>query len=539
MNMNYKQENVIDYKGKSISKKNAKKFIINKQPVWFEKGVTCFELEDPVDNNKKKWVHILSPSIAYFVDENRWEWKNKLMYYNTPLVYGIYNYKSDEGYFTYDYKTTVLLRVHLHTKPKFCISKEVALQLGYDEFYHDGYFYNRSNLSITDIEYLRNNRINKNSFQYFDNDVVNATQNQYYNATKSNLFKKVINTYNNTLDESTAEDKLLASFIPYSLGLEFETSNGNIPERSIYGLGLIPLKDGSITNYEYTTIPLQGSKGINSIRKICEELTNRCTMDYKCSFHLHLGGLNYTAENTIASYKLFYYLQDELLSLFPLYKTEDYKITEKNYCKKLNAFPNLFQDNKSTLDKFNTVLGFLNSFKPYCNVLNSDAKVFNLDQETINNLNHLIDPDNNAKWNVYSRYFLVNLNPFVYGPRTIENRLHTPTFNQTKILSWILINTAILNYIDLNSKLLIEAKEDFEITLNDVITEGFSKNEHPCKNELIKYLISYLDFRKGEMKLASNKMDIYAQEIEKDKPFRFDTNNMFDLIINKNSYVTT
>ena len=97
MNMNYKQENVIDYKGKSISKKNAKKFIINKQPVWFEKGVTCFELEDPVDNNKKKWVHILNPSIAYYVDENRWEWKNKLMYWNTPLVYGIYNYKSDEG----------------------------------------------------------------------------------------------------------------------------------------------------------------------------------------------------------------------------------------------------------------------------------------------------------------------------------------------------------------------------------------------------------------------------------------------------------
>jgi hypothetical protein len=222
-----------------------------------------------------------------------------------------------------------------------------------------------------------------------------------------------------------------------------------------------------------------------------------------------------------------------------LYKTEAYKITEKNYCKQLNAFGNLFQDNKSTLDKFNTVLGFLNSLKPYCNMLNSDAKVFDTDQETINNLNHLIDPDNNAKWNVYSRYFLVNLNPFVYGPRTIENRLHTPTFNQTKILSWILINTAILNYIDLNSKLLIEAKEDFEVTLNDVITEGFSKNEHPCKNELIKYLISYLDFRKGEMKLASNKMDIYAQEIEKDKTFRFDTNNMFDLIINKNSYVTT
>lgn len=535
--MNYKQENVIDYQGKSIPKKNAKKFIINKNPVWFEKGVTCFELEDLIDPLKTRWVNILNPNLAYLVLENQYVWKAKV-----PLDYtkGIYNYKEDIGYFPYDYKTTVLLKKHHGSGTTFCISKEVALQLGYDEFYFDGIYYKRENLSAEEINYLKQNRINKTNFEYYDKSLFQATSNQYYNATKSVIYKKVVESYNNNNLNITAEDKLLASFIPYSLGLEFETSNGKVPERYIYDLGLIPLKDGSITNYEYTTIPLSGAKGISTIKSICEELTNRCTLDYKCSFHLHLGGLNVTMANTVAAYKLFYYIQDELLSLFPLYKQEDFKITEKNYCKLLLGYPLLF-GKLDLIDKFNVILGFLNTLNNDSFTLNTKAYVDkNFTDSKITNLHHYIDPGNNAKWNVYSRYFLVNLNPFIYGPSTIENRLHTPTTNQTKILCWILINTAILNYISDNQVDLVNADFNYKLTLNQIISEGFKNNNHPCKNDLVKYLQSYIEFRKKEMKLAIDKNNIYADEITKDKDYKFETNNnMFDLIINKiKSYVT-
>ena len=50
--------------------------------------------------------------------------------------------------------------------------------------------------------------------------------------------------------------------LKYSFGFEFETSGGNIPLEELYRTGLMPLRDGSISEHEYTIIPLVGDFGL-------------------------------------------------------------------------------------------------------------------------------------------------------------------------------------------------------------------------------------------------------------------------------------
>ena len=53
----------------------------------------------------------------------------------------------------------------------------------------------------------------------------------------------------------------LAKYLKYTFGLEFETSQGYVPEDVCYRDGLIPLRDGSITGPEYSTVVLKGGEG--------------------------------------------------------------------------------------------------------------------------------------------------------------------------------------------------------------------------------------------------------------------------------------
>jgi hypothetical protein len=109
----------------------------------------------------------------------------------------------------------------------------------------------------------------------------------------------------------------------YSFGLEFETINGFIPNRLCRKLGLIPLRDGSISGLEYVTIPLEGKLGLQTVLESVRELKKRTDYDNDCSLHLHIGNIPRTEKYFLSIYKLLFLLQDELYNMFPIYKKDN------------------------------------------------------------------------------------------------------------------------------------------------------------------------------------------------------------------------
>jgi hypothetical protein len=192
----------------------------------------------------------------------------------------------------------------------------------------------------------------------------------------------------------------------YTFGLEFETRNGYLSKPITKKLGLIPLKDGSLRlndgkePYEFVTIPLSGYKGISTLDNVCKVLSDRTIFDQKCSLHLHLGNVPYDELFIISFMKLIISIQEELLTLFPLYKTNSELIgNSKNYCKllPLEIKPKTISDfnRMSKLDieeyiseNFNNIYRFV-----------SDGQTPNKDYNR-RILNH---PSHGQKWNIHSR----------------------------------------------------------------------------------------------------------------------------------------
>lgn len=258
------------------------------------------------------------------------------------------------------------------------------------------------------------------------------------------LFSKVDNSkYTKNLLPSNNTFYLIDK---YSFGLEIETSNGIIPEHKCRQLGLIPLRDGSIGGHEYTTIPMIGNKGINLLINQFKTVEKYCELNKECSLHVHFGNFEYDEVTTVRLYNLLYYLQDELGKMFPyyIYNTGAYKTSGKDYCKK---FP-----------------------KPVVNIthlydrLSASNAIWNGNFH----LNHPLDPQKNQKWNNNCRYYFCNMINIMFGesPKTVEFRMHTPTFNHTKVINWMFICMSILNFAE---KMDISETEMKGISLKDVI----------------------------------------------------------------------
>lgn len=213
----------------------------------------------------------------------------------------------------------------------------------------------------------------------------------------------------------------------YTFGLEFETSKGYLPEEVCYQAGLIPLRDGSISGIEYATIPMDGKTGFDLLKYQTEVLREYTDFDKECSLHIHIGGLPVTPNHLLVLYKLAYYLQEELYNYIPGYSfnTSQYKASGKDYCKKINEY-----------NKFSDLYEYLSG--GYSSYLGS------LEQ------NHPVDRDRQAKWNIKSRYNYLNIinMAFYKGPKTVEFRFLRPTYNFNKIVNWLYIFNAILQYTE-------------------------------------------------------------------------------------------
>lgn len=211
--------------------------------------------------------------------------------------------------------------------------------------------------------------------------------------------------------------------LPYTFGMEFETSGGYIPEDDLYRVGLIPLRDGSITGLEYSTIVLGGNKGLNALREQIKVLKEYTIFDKECSLHIHYGSFNVTPEVLLRLNNLFA-TSDISDFLVPwAFNTSRYKKNGKDYCIR-NTYFTSFEGLYSSL------VG-----RPYFGSLAQP---------------HPADTSGDRKWNITTRYKGLNLiNALCYNnAKTAEFRCLRPTYNFDKILIWLFVFGAFVKYAE-------------------------------------------------------------------------------------------
>ena len=215
----------------------------------------------------------------------------------------------------------------------------------------------------------------------------------------------------------------LAKFMPYTFGIEYETSMGYIPQDVCFRNGLIPLRDGSISGLEYSTTVMQGNDGLNLVYQQLEALRKFTYFNKECSLHVHMGGYPIDPMAIYALYRVCYFLQEEMAEFLPdwTFETSKYKKSGKDYCHKLANYKTFGELYKNIAQQ-----KFMGS----------------LEQP------HPRDEERSHKWDCTSRYTCVNLlNLMCYDKcKTVEFRFLRPTYNFKKIYYWLAIFNAILKY---------------------------------------------------------------------------------------------
>lgn len=146
--------------------------------------------------------------------------------------------------------------------------------------------------------------------------------------------------FNNQQKIAKDADYKLGKRLKYTFGLEFETSMGYIPEKVCFRDGLIPLRDGSITGLEYSTVVMEGNGGLNLLSQQLETLKKYTNYNKECSLHIHFGGFPMDPDKIYNLYLLCKKLEDEIQHYTPEYTfyTANYKNSGKDYCKKLDSY---------------------------------------------------------------------------------------------------------------------------------------------------------------------------------------------------------
>lgn len=316
-----------------------------------------------------------------------------------------------------------------------------------------------------------------------------------------------------TFDESVF-DKYLFN---YKMGLEIETDMGYLPENLYYKMGCVPLKDGSITGTEITTV-LYPAK-MRAYEKLFDYCSRFTSASHNNSLHVNLSGFKNSAEFRVALYILYYRIQQEILQFTPIYKRSLAYFTSKqggpkDHCKPMESLGIVRRYDENTLIKDLkeadiAIFKFLNN-----GIYNSD---FNLDTRR-----HI--KDGGHKWDMSNRYYALNLLPLYFGnieSSRVEFRIHSGTVNKYKAVSWIYICTAIINFVEKNAKRILLGKD--KITLDDILQESFDNSSEG--SFLYHYLQEYIRERtEKNMRYVVKGVDEnpYGDEFMVDNTFLFE-----------------
>ena len=320
-----RQEFVTTITGAQAKRSNC---ITNKETgVYYEKNISCFQID--MGDGRLIWHRIDNGKIGWNCESKRWELIKYLE--NSSLLKGFYNTSLQQGWFKKSEETVYLKEVVYQSSSTPCIDANTALKLGYIECLHDEYFYNKKNMNSADVKYITTPQIVKYGRDFEFN----------YNAADNNSsFRNIKEAYSRIeIPISNRTHDVSKMLFGKSFGIEIESRNGSLPQKLLNKLGLVPLKDGSLRldngaePYEYATVPFYGAKGLETIKNICAELNKRCEFDESCSLHIHLGNVKYDETTILAYYILIQTIQEELYSIFPMYKRSEmeYLGKPKNY----------------------------------------------------------------------------------------------------------------------------------------------------------------------------------------------------------------
>ena len=422
-----------------------------------------------------------------------WDYSTNEYSFTKGLTFGIIDDKLTRGYFKKDMNSIVVEMedsYRMYALNKSVIEKNYAFR----EKLSDGNFYHISRMKAYDfIKKVPPTSEYKTSLPYDSKDIL---EQNIMNYEKHYVPSLKLNNEENI-------SKLIQDL---SFGLEFETIAGQIPKNIHNRLGLIPLRDGSIAGLEYVTIPLSGVKGICNIVESVKELKYRTEYNDTCSMHLHIGNIPRTPEFITAFFKLTLALQDEIFSMFNLYKKYNFKYKNKNYSAPFNTY-----DILSKLDPVITKDNLIKNFDVIFTELSEGYSLLSYgDRGDLSQVHHHPkDPSGHQKWNIHSRYHIHNFVPLIFGnKKTIEFRIHTPTYDINKIMFFMFINSILVNFTKVNSERILQQNEKYNLT--DIISSYCEENK--INFSFYINIINYINDRKKFVEDKNRKGDIYFKE---------------------------
>ena len=280
--------------------------------------------------------------------------------------------------------------------------------------------------------------------------------------------------------------------LPYTFGLEFETAGGFLPQHRLYELGLIPLRDGSITGIEFSTVVLKDNCGLNLLKQQMSALNERTIFDKDCSLHIHFGNFKLDGE--------------VLLMVNNLFCSSNIS----NYLPQLTFSTHLYKSNKE---------------KNYCDMNQKYASFASMYAELVGRdfygdftQPHPKDINGTRKWNIRSRYRAVNfINALCYkSPKTIEFRILRPTYNFDKVLGWLFIFSAFIKYAErnyTNNKYLLRNR----ITVEQIVQAVYSP-------ELANILCDFLKMSRRVVDTQESVGDCFGMRVDiEDKVINYNT----------------
>lgn len=381
-----------------------------------------------------------------------------------------------------------------------CINIDILQPLLDKEIYQErlssGVFYKRTDLPITEFNKIRAcDEDYKRGLAYNSGGALESATNIFKKRYKPTVFNDALSKY-----ENIAKD--------YTFGLEFETVKGDIPARICNTLGLIPLRDGSIDGIEFVTIPHSGKKGMQAILDSLKELSKRTTYDKNCALHIHVGNLPRTVEFFCALTKVLCVLQPAIYKQFPFYTKGGYRLKNKDYTAPLPA-EEILAEMPNKINKDNMA----EAFEPIFQFLSMGHTFKEFDNDLSNVTEHPSDPRGNSKWYVKSRYRWVNMIPLLFGNKeTVEFRIHTPTYDPDKVINFLILCLAIVDYAKKNETNINSGKyrvKNYDNIQNIVYTyisqfSGYGSLENHMNN--------YWKVRKNYQQSSLLNGDFYANE---------------------------
>jgi|ERR1035437_7951827 hypothetical protein len=353
-------------------------------------------------------------------------------------------------------------------------SPELAVKLGYKECYNSGLFYIGQS-------------------QYWDHKI----SPEMFNHTQKIQHEVGVQDFNipyNTRYGLASQTFIKTEGKQYSFGIELETASGCI-KRHVYQnkLNMSAVHDGSITGGEYVTGILSGDQGLLHLKKICNELSKRCTVDDKAGIHVHIGNFIPNKEFTIYSYILGHLLQDEIYAMLPASRRNG------EYCQPLNTESSTYRQVLTCLKEASkqNKIGYEYQM----------SQAYELIFKWLSNGPEPSDTCNKATSHPQGRYCgghssarykWLNLIPTNFSKmrfnerseketsfdpivktisQTIEFRNHSGTLSYRKIEAWILLTISFVWYIEHRKNEILQTVLGARtINLIDIVTEACPKS---------------------------------------------------------------